>query len=106
MKQWEIWTWDFGFGPHPAVIISHPDRVQHKPDVNILKCSSATPARPPERNEVVLDQADGLNWRTYCACDLIFGVDKSKLRHSRGLVSVERQRQIIRTVVASMGWQV
>ena len=28
MKQWDIWTCDFAdAGPHPAIIVSHPDRV-------------------------------------------------------------------------------
>ncbi len=28
MKQWDIWTCDFAeAGSHPAIIVSHPDRV-------------------------------------------------------------------------------
>ena len=38
-------------------------------------------ARP---NETILDQADGLNWKTFCRCDLLFTVDKSSLTNKRG----------------------
>jgi hypothetical protein len=36
MKQWDIWTCDFAdAGPHPAIIVSHPDRVARAP---LVKC--------------------------------------------------------------------
>ncbi len=45
MKQWDIFTWEFPFGKHPVVIVSHPARVVNKPDVNVLKCSSTVNQR-------------------------------------------------------------
>jgi hypothetical protein len=47
MKQWEIWTCDFAdAGPHPAIIVSHPDRVARAPLVNVLIGSSQKASRP------------------------------------------------------------
>jgi|GEM_PF-2469883 len=37
MKQWDIWTFDFAeAGPHPAIIVSHLDRVARAPLVTVL----------------------------------------------------------------------
>ena len=47
MKQWDIWTCDFAdAGPHPAIIVSHPDRVARAPLVNVLIGSSQKAGRP------------------------------------------------------------
>jgi mRNA-degrading endonuclease toxin of MazEF toxin-antitoxin module len=104
VKQWDIYTYDPGFGNHPAVILSHPDRVTNKPLVEILVCSSQRANRPANPMEVLLDSADGLNWETICKCDLILSVDKSDLHQHRGQVTVERQRQIISTIIRSHNW--
>ncbi|PWU15408.1 MAG: hypothetical protein C5B50_15475 [Verrucomicrobia bacterium] len=106
MKAWDIYsyqppTWPT---PHPAVIVSHPDRVGNKPDVNILMCSSQPVRRPPNPNEVILDEADGLNWATLCKCDLLHNVAKRDLKNHRGHVTDERRRQIIATINRSNGW--
>jgi mRNA-degrading endonuclease toxin of MazEF toxin-antitoxin module len=105
VKQWEIWTFDFDqAGPHPAIIISHPDRVARAPLVNVLICSSQRAQRQPHVNEVLLDQADGLNWPTLCRCDLNYLVDKAGLYQQRGIVSSERRRAIVRTMYACFGF--
>jgi hypothetical protein len=66
MKQWEIRLYDFAVeGPHPAVIISGGERCGN-PDhdtVNALLCTSAKLNRGPKGNEVILDDADGLDWK-------------------------------------------
>ena len=37
MKPWDIYPYDFGdAGHHPAVIVSHPDRLSKAERVNIL----------------------------------------------------------------------
>jgi hypothetical protein len=66
VKSWDIYSYTPpGFPePHPAVIISHPDRVAHKPMVSILACSSHRSGREAGPNEVILDAADGLDWAT------------------------------------------
>jgi hypothetical protein len=106
MKAWDILSWQPPGWPetHPAVIVSHPDRVTNKPEVNILMCSSKEAARPAKAHEVILDRSDGLNWPTLCRCDLFFLVNKADLRNQRGTVSPERRRAIIATMNRANGW--
>lgn len=104
MRQWDIYTYDPGYGNHPAVIVSHPTRIANKSDVEILVCSSQRANRPVNSTEVLLDSADGLNWETICKCDLILSVDKCDLIQPRGKVTHERQRQIIGTIIRSHNW--
>lgn len=106
MKAWEIWSYQPpGWPePHPAVIVSHPGRVANKPEVNVLMCSSKQATRPANSDEVILDQADGLNWATLCRCDLFFLVPRSELKNRRGQVTQERKRQMIATVLRANGW--
>jgi len=49
MKAWEIWSYQpAGWPePHPAVIVSGPARVAHKPELNIIMCSTKEATRPP-----------------------------------------------------------
>jgi hypothetical protein len=91
MKAWDVFNWQPpGWPePHPAVIISHPGRVAHKPEVS---------------HEVILDASDGLDWPTLCRCDLFFMATKTDLKNQRGTVSPERRRQIIATIIRSNGW--
>jgi mRNA-degrading endonuclease toxin of MazEF toxin-antitoxin module len=77
MKPWEIWTYAFpGVGEHPAVIISHGQRVERKAVVEVLLCASLRGAASPAPHEVVLNSADGLDWKTLCRCDLIYSVPR------------------------------
>lgn len=106
MKAWDIYSYQPRNWPqpHPAVIVSHPQRVANKPEVNVLMCSSQQAARPPEANEVILDQSDGLNWPTLCKCDLLHAVEKSELKNYRGHVTAERRKEIIAAINRSNGW--
>ena len=104
MRQWDIYTYDPGYGNHPVVIVSHPDRVANKRDVEILICSSQRANRATTPTEVMLDSADGLNWETICKCDLIVSVSTSDLHQPRGQVTIERRRQIISTIIRSHNW--
>ena len=106
MRAWDIFSYTPpGFpGPHPAVIISHPDRVTRKPFVSILACSSHRADRSAEPHEVILDSADGLDWPTLCFCDIIYAVAKTDLTDKHGHVSDERRAAIIRTINRSNGW--
>jgi len=63
MKAWEIWSYQpAGWPePHPAVIVSGPARVAHKPELNIIMCSTKEATRPPLPNEVILDTKEFLN---------------------------------------------
>jgi mRNA-degrading endonuclease toxin of MazEF toxin-antitoxin module len=106
MKPWEIWSYQpAGWPePHPAVIVSGSARVEQKPDVNILMCSSQAAKRAPGGTETILDAADGLDWPTLCKCDLLHLVDKSALKNRRGKVSAERRRQIMATFLRANEW--
>lgn len=106
MKAWDIYSFTPpGFlEPHPAVIVSHPDRVARKPMVSILACSSHRAGREAGPTEVILDKADGLDWATLRFCDLFYAVPKADLKQHRGHVSHERRMEIIRTINRANGW--
>ena len=106
MKAWEIYSYQHPdwLEPHPAVIVSHADRVAMKPEVTILLCSSKPPTRPAKPHEVILDGSDGLDWPTVCKCDLLYTLPKSALIGLRGTVTAERRRQIVATINRAMGW--
>jgi mRNA-degrading endonuclease toxin of MazEF toxin-antitoxin module len=104
VNAWEIWTFDPGFGVHPAVIVSAQDRAARKPLVEIILCSTQRASRSPNAGEVVLDSADGLNWETLCKCDLIYSVNRGLLHTRRGVVTTDRRREIVRVIVGCHGW--
>ena len=105
MNQWEIGTYTFpGVGGHPAVIVSHPLRAERKETVEVLLCTTLRAGQTPGAHEVVLDGADGLDWSTLCRCDLIYSIPRHDLTALRGKVSIARQREIIRKIIASHGW--
>ncbi|HNQ89663.1 MAG TPA: type II toxin-antitoxin system PemK/MazF family toxin [Verrucomicrobiota bacterium] len=106
MKAWEIWScqpsgW---ITPHPAVIVSHPLRVAHKPEVDVVMCSTRRSQREACPHEVLLDEADGLDWPTLCKCDLLHTFAREDLKHRRGVVTPERRRQIIATILRAHDW--
>ncbi len=104
MKPWEIYTWSFpGAESHPAVILGTETRLANKPKVNVLFCSSQRAKRPPELFEIVLDNADGLDWETLCKCDLVFAVPKEELGRKRGVVTLPRRRQIAERLIRALG---
>jgi mRNA-degrading endonuclease toxin of MazEF toxin-antitoxin module len=106
LKAWDIFSFQPPGWPeaHPCVIISHPNRVATKPEVTIVMCSSKQAARPAKPHEVILDQADGLDWPTLCKCDLLRAVAKVQLKERRGHVTLQRRRQIIATINRANDW--
>ncbi|HEX7862957.1 MAG TPA: type II toxin-antitoxin system PemK/MazF family toxin [Verrucomicrobiae bacterium] len=104
MKPWEIYTWSFpDAGSHPAVILGTEARLANKPKVNVLFCSSQRATRQPELHEVLLDESDGLDWKTICKCDLVFAVPIEQLSARRGSVSVQRRRLIAERIIRALG---
>ncbi len=104
MKPWEIWTWKFpDEGLHPAVVLGTEDRVKLKPRVSVILCSSQRAMRKPEPHEVILDEADGLDWPTLCKCDLVHGVLRSELTQRRGSITPERRRAIAHRIIQHLG---
>jgi len=106
VKPFDIYNWHPpGWPePHPAVIISNPDRIARKPEVEVLMCSSRPAGRAALPGEIVLDAADGLDWPTICKCDLIHAVKKADLSRPRGSVSPERRAHLVRMIIAAHAW--
>jgi len=103
LKAWEIYTADI-FGEHPCVVVSCQPRIDAKPEVVVLGCRTMRPAneREPRVNEVLLDEADGLDLRTLCRCDLLFTVEKAKLGRRRGVVTPARRQEIARRIIQGL----
>lgn len=107
MRQWEIWTFDFtDEDTHPVVLISNDSRIgsANLERVNVLFCTTLrrpdrTRAENLKKNEVLLDEADGLDWLTICKCDAMHFVKKSNLYQRRGIVSPARRVAISRKIV-------
>jgi mRNA-degrading endonuclease toxin of MazEF toxin-antitoxin module len=106
MKQFDIFSWQpAGWPePHPCVIVSHPDRANRKTPVEVIMCSSKRATRKAEPDEIILDEADGLDWPSICKCDLIHSVSRHDLKQSRGAVAELRRAPLVRTLIAAHGW--
>jgi mRNA-degrading endonuclease toxin of MazEF toxin-antitoxin module len=104
MKPWEVWSWKFpDAGEHPAVVLGTDDRVRLKPSVSVILCSTQQATRKPELHEVILDEADGLDWETLCKCDLVYTAPKGQLTKRRGVVTLERRRAIGERLIRGLG---
>jgi hypothetical protein len=99
VRQWEIYLFPFGREkPHPTVIISNEERCSNDDldYVNALICTTARLHREPKRNEIILNGADGLDWKTAVRCDVIYLLAKAEFRELRGRVTVPRRAAIAR----------
>lgn len=85
------------------MILATEDRVRLKPRVSVILCSSQRATRKPELHEVLLDEADGLDWPTLCKCDLVYAAEMKALRRHRGSVTAERRRAIAERVIRGLG---
>ena len=102
MKQWDIFAFPFDKERrHPAVIISNDETCQNSDveEVNVLLCTSARVNRGPKPTEEVLDESDGLDWKTMVRCDKIHLLPKDKFQERKGRVTAERQHLIARKMV-------
>jgi mRNA-degrading endonuclease toxin of MazEF toxin-antitoxin module len=105
-KPFEIWScqpegWD---KPHPCVIVSHPDRADRRTPVEVLMCASQRASRPADGRELILDEADGLDWPTLCKCEPIVSLPRENVLQRRGEVTLERRGPLLRTVISAPGW--
>ena len=66
--------------------------------VNGLLCTSAKLNRGPRKNEVILDEADGLDWKAGVRCDFLYALPKEDFVDYRGSVSTPRRREIARKI--------
>jgi mRNA-degrading endonuclease toxin of MazEF toxin-antitoxin module len=102
MKQWDIIMFPFSKEKrHPAVIISNAETCENDDleEVNALLCTSAEVNRPPKPTEEVLDEADGLDWKTMVRCDRIHLLPKAQFAERKRSVTEERRHLIARKVV-------
>lgn len=102
MRQWDIYLFPFSkAGPHPAVILSNDERCAN-PDlqyVNALICTTVRVTRPAKKYESMLDEADGLGWRTAVRCDIVHLLAKDQFQEKSGIVTRERRRAIGRKLI-------
>ena len=107
MRQWDIYLYSFQQErPHPVVILSN-DEICANPDiryVNGLLCTSVRADRPIKRREALLDEANGLDWKTAVRCDFIYVLEKSLFRESRGRVVDARQLELLRKMRFCFRW--
>ena len=102
MRQWDIIMFPFTKERrHPAVIISNDETCQNLDieEVNALLCTSARVNRSPKPTEEVLDEADGLDWKTLVRCDKIHLLPKARFDDKKGGVTGERRYLIARKMV-------
>ncbi len=109
MRQWEIYLFPFRQEkPHPAVIISNEERCVNDDleYVNALICTSAKLNRAAKKNEVILNDADGLDWKTAVRCDVIYLLPKAEFRYRRGKVSPQRRVAIARKIAETLRFSI
>jgi mRNA-degrading endonuclease toxin of MazEF toxin-antitoxin module len=102
VKQWDIFMFPFTKERrHPAVIISNDETCVNADieEVNALLCTSAKVNRGPKLTEEVLDEADGLDWKTMVRCDRIYLLPKALFAERKGAVTEARRHLIARKIV-------
>jgi hypothetical protein len=67
-----------------------------------LICTSVRLNREPKVIEAILDEQDGLDWKTAVRCDLIYLLPKAEFQEYRGLVTDVRRREIAKKIAASL----
>ena len=105
MRQWEIYLFPFREEkPHPAVIISNEERCINDDleYVNALICTSARLNREAKKNEIILNAADGLDWKTAVRYDVIYLLPKAEFRERRGKVNSQRRIAIARKIAETL----
>jgi mRNA-degrading endonuclease toxin of MazEF toxin-antitoxin module len=105
VRQWEIYLFPFRKEKrHPAVIISNDERCVNDDleYVNALICTSAMLNREAKKNEVILNAADGLDWKTAVRCDVIYLLPKVEFQERRGKVSQLRRVAIARKIAETL----
>lgn len=85
------------------MLLGTEERLRLKPRVCVLLCSTQRANRKPELHEVLLDEADGLDWETLCKCDVVYAAAKRDLVQRRGVVTPGRRRAIAERVIRGLG---
>ena len=84
----------------PGSHISNDERCENADldVVNALICTTARLNRPLKKNEIILDESDGLDWKTAVRCKVIYLWPKAEFAGHRGQVSVPRRALIARKI--------
>ena len=101
MRQWDILYFPFREElPHPPVVISNDEGCENADldAVNVLICTTPRLNRSPKKNEIILDESDGLDWKTAVRCDVIYLLPKVEFAGLRGQVSPPRRVLIARKI--------
>ena len=90
---------------HPAVILSGPDILSDRRQLrfNALVGTKRPPAATVLPHQILLDQADGLEFQTLINCAVVYVVRKNAIIRDAGVVSHLRRAEIARRVRASLG---
>ena len=86
------------------MIISNEERCVNADlqDVNALICTSARLNREAKKHEVILNAADGLDWKTAVRCDVVYLLPKADFRERRGKVTSQRRIAIARKIAETL----
>ncbi len=104
MRQWDIYLYPFQVEqPHPVVILSTDERCANPdlPSINVLYCTTVRSNRV-KGNEALLDEADGLDWKTAVRCDVIHLLPKTNFLERRGRISERRRAQITQKIIFAL----
>ena len=105
--------WDVVFVPadekdsvgHPAVVLSPPDILadSRQTRINVLVGTKKQPAETAKPHQVLLDDADGLEFMTLLNCALIYQVRKANILRVTGTVTHNRRGPVATRVRAALG---
>lgn len=105
--------WDIVFVPahekdavgHPAVVLSPPDILEdaRQGRINVLVGTKKQPAETTKAHQVILNDADGLDFSTLLNCALIYQVRKTSVLRTVGAVSHGRRAVIATRVRSALG---
>src|SRR3954467_6173235 len=102
MNRWDVIMFPFSKERRqPAIIISNEETCQNADidEINALLCTSAKVNRGPKPTEEVLDENDGLDWKTMVRCDRIHLLAKARFDDKKGNVTEHRRHLIARKIV-------
>ena len=95
MRQWEIYLFPFE-REKPRCLNNDLEYV------NALICTSAKLNREAKKNEVLLNAADGLDWKTAVRCDVVYLLPKAEFQERRGKVTAQRRVAIARKMAETL----
>src|SRR3972149_2537808 len=87
---------------HPAVIVSNDEDCadERLRRLNLLHGTKIAPGNPARSHQVVLNSAEGLDFRTAIDCGDFYSMAKDDIMESVGEISPERRRILKRAIIA------